>query len=75
MRDMTITDKSELPAQFHHENMCAIDDINRSLTSKKPFFRLLGKMRARMELEKRVNVRARYYGLVYDLNGNTSQVE
>ncbi|MEM7242231.1 MAG: hypothetical protein AAF429_08605 [Pseudomonadota bacterium] len=60
---------------FHHENLCAIDDINRSLHSEKPFFKLLEKMRAKFELESRVNARARYYGLVYDLDGNTSRLD
>ena len=62
--------KSSLPPQFHHENLCVIDEINRTLLNESSLFKFIGRARAKMDLEARVNVRARYYGLVYDLNGN-----
>jgi len=66
--------QSSLPPQFHHENLCVIDEINRALSNESSLFKFIGRARAQMELEARVNVRARYYGLVYDLNGNTTQL-
>jgi len=62
--------QSLIPPQFHHENLRAIDEINRTLSNESFLFKFIGRARAKMELEARVNVRARYYGLVYDLNGN-----
>jgi len=67
-------EESVIPPQFHHENLCVIDEINRTLSNQGSLFKFIGRARAKRELEARVNVRARYFGLEYDLNGNTTQL-
>ena len=55
---------------FHQENLLEIDVINQEFLSHKVFTRFLGKVKALRALEQRVNARSRYYGVVYDLQGN-----
>ena len=56
---------------FHHENLREIDAINEQYNMQSSVFGIVNRFIARRKLEARVNSRARYYGIVYDLNGNS----
>ena len=55
--------------QIHQENLLEIEVINREYLENGVFTRFLGKVKALRALEKRVNARSRYYGVIYDLHG------
>jgi len=56
---------------LHHESLREIDAINEECVAGTSLFGIVNRFKAMRKLETRVNSRARYYGVVYDLQGNT----
>jgi len=66
-QDLKICLKSDA---LHHEGLREIDAINEECVAGTSLFGIVNRFRAMRKLETRVNSRARYYGVVYDLQGN-----